>query len=277
MYFLQTRCPEYGWTTASSLYLKRRSQEAGKHLIVRLELSLSPSIRASGPCTFALSVVSLCLRQPFGFIAGTLRWESVLKSTFKSSIACVQLIMFLMLCVVWSVYHIHESYNSMRTFLLCVVVVSWECRRVHWLLAECWPLGWSRCTTSSCCKWRELCVQRRQIKLPGKMSLLKAEYILYIKNWPSNNIAKSVFVFVSQLWHELCDLISQNPDKVTSLNVGAIIRGGLTRFTDQLGKLWCSLADYYIRSGHFEKVTVLLSFLCLAFLAVTTPEYAPTS
>uniref|UniRef100_A0A668AVE3 Pre-mRNA-splicing factor SYF1 n=1 Tax=Myripristis murdjan TaxID=586833 RepID=A0A668AVE3_9TELE len=56
-----------------------------------------------------------------------------------------------------------------------------------------------------------------------------------------------------QLWHELCDLISQNPDKVNSLNVGAIIRGGLTRFTDQLGKLWCSLADYYIRSGHFEK------------------------
>lgn len=73
---------------------------------------------------------------------------------------------------------------------------------------------------------------------------------------------KSVFSWVSlyfflsflQLWHELCDLISQNPDKVTSLNVGAIIRGGLTRFTDQLGKLWCSLADYYIRSGHFEKV-----------------------
>jgi len=56
------------------------------------------------------------------------------------------------------------------------------------------------------------------------------------------------------LWHELCDLISQNPDKVNSLKVGAIIRGGLTRFTDQLGKLWCSLADYYIRSGHFEKV-----------------------
>uniref|UniRef100_A0A2K5CTL8 Pre-mRNA-splicing factor SYF1 n=1 Tax=Aotus nancymaae TaxID=37293 RepID=A0A2K5CTL8_AOTNA len=56
-----------------------------------------------------------------------------------------------------------------------------------------------------------------------------------------------------QLWHELCDLISQNPDKVQSLSVDAIIHGGLTRFTDQLGKLWCSLADYYIRSGHFEK------------------------
>ena len=34
----------------------------------------------------------------------------------------------------------------------------------------------------------------------------------------------------------------------------AIIRGGLRRFTDQLGQLWCSLADYFIRSGHFEKV-----------------------
>lgn len=66
-----------------------------------------------------------------------------------------------------------------------------------------------------------------------------------------------LFSFFLELWHELCDLISQNPDKVTSLNVGAIIRGGLTRFTDQLGKLWCSLADYYIRSGHFEKVCVL--------------------
>ena len=66
-----------------------------------------------------------------------------------------------------------------------------------------------------------------------------------------------IFCCFLQLWHELCDLISQNPDKVTSLNVGAIIRGGLTRFTDQLGKLWCSLADYYIRSGHFEKVSVV--------------------
>lgn len=67
---------------------------------------------------------------------------------------------------------------------------------------------------------------------------------------------------VLQLWHELCDLISQNPDKVQSLNVDAIIRGGLTRFTDQLGKLWCSLADYYIRSGHFEKVCGYLGLHC---------------
>lgn len=56
-----------------------------------------------------------------------------------------------------------------------------------------------------------------------------------------------------QLWNELCDLISKNPDKVHSLNVDAIIRGGLRRYTDQLGHLWNSLADYYVRSGLFDR------------------------
>uniref|UniRef100_A0A8D9DPY9 Pre-mRNA-splicing factor SYF1 n=3 Tax=Cacopsylla melanoneura TaxID=428564 RepID=A0A8D9DPY9_9HEMI len=56
-----------------------------------------------------------------------------------------------------------------------------------------------------------------------------------------------------QLWNELCEMISQNPDKIRSLNVDAIIRGGLRRYTDQLGHLWNSLADYYIRSGLFER------------------------
>ena len=32
-----------------------------------------------------------------------------------------------------------------------------------------------------------------------------------------------------------------------------IIRGGLRRYTDQVGHLWNSLADYYIRSGLFER------------------------
>lgn len=56
-----------------------------------------------------------------------------------------------------------------------------------------------------------------------------------------------------QLWQELCELISQHPERVRSLDAGAIIRGGLRRFTDHLGRLWCALADCYIRSGHFEK------------------------
>jgi len=35
--------------------------------------------------------------------------------------------------------------------------------------------------------------------------------------------------------------------------VDAIIRGRLRRYTDQVGHLWNSLADYYIRSGLFER------------------------
>lgn len=56
-----------------------------------------------------------------------------------------------------------------------------------------------------------------------------------------------------QLWNELCELISKNPDKIHTLNVDAIIRGGLRRYTDQLGHLWNSLADYYVRSGLFDR------------------------
>lgn len=56
-----------------------------------------------------------------------------------------------------------------------------------------------------------------------------------------------------QLWNELCELISKNPEDVRSLNVDAIIRGGLRRYTDQLGHLWNSLANYYVRSGLFER------------------------
>ena len=55
------------------------------------------------------------------------------------------------------------------------------------------------------------------------------------------------------LWYELCELISKNPDKVKSLKVDAIIRRGLRRYTDQVGHLWNSLADYYIRAGLFER------------------------
>lgn len=56
-----------------------------------------------------------------------------------------------------------------------------------------------------------------------------------------------------QLWQWLCEMISQNPGEIESLRVDPIIRGGLRRFTDMLGKLWCALADYYTRQGNFEK------------------------
>ena len=60
-----------------------------------------------------------------------------------------------------------------------------------------------------------------------------------------------------QLWMELCDLVCGHPQEIKSLKVEPIIRSGIRRFTDQVGKLWNSLANYWILLGHFEKVNII--------------------
>ncbi|XP_060607021.1 pre-mRNA-splicing factor SYF1-like [Ruditapes philippinarum] len=107
-------------------------------------------------------------------------------------------------------------------------------------------------------------VYRRYLKLSKENA---EEYIEYLKSigWldeAAQRLADAINDdgFVSkegkskhQLWNELCDLIAKNPDKVTTMNIEPIIRQGLKRYTDQIGVLWNSLADYYIRGGHFER------------------------
>ena len=56
-----------------------------------------------------------------------------------------------------------------------------------------------------------------------------------------------------RLWLELCDLLTKHATDVSGLNVDAIIRGGIRKFTDEVGRLWTSLADYYIRRNLTEK------------------------
>ncbi|KAG6531062.1 hypothetical protein ZIOFF_004832 [Zingiber officinale] len=56
-----------------------------------------------------------------------------------------------------------------------------------------------------------------------------------------------------QLWLELCDLLTHHATEVSGLNVDAIIRSGIRRYTDEVGRLWTSLADYYVRRGLYEK------------------------
>eukprot|EP00238_Polyblepharides_amylifera_P014794 CAMPEP_0196575520 /NCGR_PEP_ID=MMETSP1081-20130531/4982_1 /TAXON_ID=36882 /ORGANISM="Pyramimonas amylifera, Strain CCMP720" /LENGTH=846 /DNA_ID=CAMNT_0041893849 /DNA_START=115 /DNA_END=2652 /DNA_ORIENTATION=+ len=56
-----------------------------------------------------------------------------------------------------------------------------------------------------------------------------------------------------QLWLELCDIITKHPAEVKSLQVDAILRGGIRKFSDEVGRLWTSLADYYIRRALFER------------------------
>ncbi|KAL3672121.1 hypothetical protein V7S43_002784 [Phytophthora oleae] len=55
------------------------------------------------------------------------------------------------------------------------------------------------------------------------------------------------------MWMQLCDMVSQHPTRVAkSLDVEAILRSGMARFSDEVGRLWCSLATYFVRLGMFE-------------------------
>ncbi|KAI6704992.1 hypothetical protein NL676_007954 [Syzygium grande] len=56
-----------------------------------------------------------------------------------------------------------------------------------------------------------------------------------------------------RLWLELCDLLMKHATEVSGLNVDAIIRGGIRKFSDEVGRLWTSLAEYYIRRNLHEK------------------------
>lgn len=76
-----------------------------------------------------------------------------------------------------------------------------------------------------------------------------------------------------QLWTELCDLVCNHPEEmeqatqdsiiigstedrigiVDRLDVDRIIRSGITRFTDQVGNLWSSLARWYMLKQEWEK------------------------
>ncbi|VDO08403.1 unnamed protein product [Rodentolepis nana] len=56
-----------------------------------------------------------------------------------------------------------------------------------------------------------------------------------------------------QLWQVLCDLLVKNPTQIVSLDADAIIRQGISRYTDQVGILWTSLADFYIRAGNVSR------------------------
>lgn len=56
-----------------------------------------------------------------------------------------------------------------------------------------------------------------------------------------------------KLWIELCELLVLHANVISGLNVDAIIRGGIRKFTDEVGMLWTSLSDYYIRKNLLEK------------------------
>ncbi|KAF8251120.1 protein prenylyltransferase [Wilcoxina mikolae CBS 423.85] len=61
--------------------------------------------------------------------------------------------------------------------------------------------------------------------------------------------AKSHF----QMWSELCDLLVTHAREINSIDVEQIVRSGISKFSDQRGKLWTSLGTYWITKGDFER------------------------
>ncbi|KAI8139847.1 hypothetical protein BJV82DRAFT_672217 [Fennellomyces sp. T-0311] len=56
-----------------------------------------------------------------------------------------------------------------------------------------------------------------------------------------------------QLWQDLCELVVEHCQDISSLQVEPIIRSGIRRFTDQVGMLYGRLAMYWIKMGQLEK------------------------
>ncbi|KAJ3192181.1 pre-mRNA-splicing factor syf1 [Irineochytrium annulatum] len=76
-----------------------------------------------------------------------------------------------------------------------------------------------------------------------------------------------------QLWTELCDLVTEHAEsmdvptadnllgpkrgsgcgRVERLRVDRVLRSGIARFSDQVGRLWCALATWYIARGEFDR------------------------
>mmetsp|Transcript_7686 Transcript_7686/g.23262 ORF Transcript_7686/g.23262 Transcript_7686/m.23262 type:complete len:918 (+) Transcript_7686:163-2916(+) len=56
-----------------------------------------------------------------------------------------------------------------------------------------------------------------------------------------------------QLWNELARLAVEHPKDVSAINVDALLRGGIRAATEEVGELWVLLAEYYARSGIFDR------------------------
>lgn len=52
---------------------------------------------------------------------------------------------------------------------------------------------------------------------------------------------------------ELCEFIAKNPNRSNFKNPDQIIRHGIRKYTDEVGKLWIYLADFYIRQALFGR------------------------
>jgi len=83
--------------------------------------------------------------------------------------------------------------------------------------------------------------------------LLEEALELYVKILEDEGFVSSKGKTKYQLWMELCEFIARNPNRCTFKDPDNILRHGIRKYTDEVGKLWIFLADYYTRLGLFGK------------------------
>eukprot|EP00968_Pinguiococcus_pyrenoidosus_P025861 scaffold7031_cov254-Pinguiococcus_pyrenoidosus.AAC.11 len=108
-------------------------------------------------------------------------------------------------------------------------------------------------------------VYRRYLMLCPNDREQYIQYLVSVKEWAE--VAKQLALCVNDdkfesptgtskhtLWMQLCNLCAKHPEECKdALPVEAIIRSGAKRFSDEVGKLWCRLADFHVRLGEFER------------------------
>lgn len=109
-----------------------------------------------------------------------------------------------------------------------------------------------------------ICVYNRYVKLNPDIREDFIEYLIDIKRF-DEVVIHTITVLDDDLfyskknktkfdyWMLICDIISKYPDKVKHLDCESIIRHGLNKYTDEVGRLWVSLCNFFIRQGLFDK------------------------
>lgn len=127
-----------------------------------------------------------------------------------------------------------------------------------------WPLYLRLASLPACPAETSLRVFRRYLQYDPSHAEDFIEFLVSAKRWQeaADRLASVLnddgFRSVKgktrhQLWLELCEILTKHADEVAGLKVDAILRGGIRKFTDEVGKLWTSLADYYVRRTLYEK------------------------
>lgn len=125
-----------------------------------------------------------------------------------------------------------------------------------WKLYKAWSTSAGGLTSRSVLK-RNLMIEpdliEDYISLVEELDLYDEAARAYTKVLDNPKFRSSKGKSQFQLWSDLCDLLVRHPRDISGIDVEAVIRAGIKKFTDQKGRLWTSLATYWITSGNFEK------------------------